>query len=750
MEQETVLHIEGTVEQVLYRNEQNGYTVLDLDANGTLITVVGELGDVEEGEQLSVDGTYVNHIRFGVQFQAQYVERKLPEDAINIQRYLSSGVIKGIGSALAKKIVTAFGSQTLEIMEKQPTRLMEIRGISPKKCETIAQEVQKIFALRSLMLFLQQYNIRSRYAMRAYQCYGSGAKEMILANPYLLCGMGIELPFEKAELLADDLKVPKNAEQRILAGTCYILEHNTHNGYTCLPLDRLQPKVCEYLQVSESEFLAAYQAAQKEGNLVSYQKETREFVYLPAYYEAEQYIADRIGVLRDFSAPEDQEIYLDLIKREETEQGIQYAELQRKAILSALSRGLLILTGGPGTGKTTTLNGMISLFEKQGYQVMLAAPTGRAAQRMSDLTGYEAKTIHRLLEVEFDMAGATKFRHNESNPLTCDVMIVDEMSMVDVLLFESLLRALRFSCKLIMVGDSDQLPSVGAGNVLKDLIDSGQVPVVALNQIFRQAQQSCIVTNAHKIITGNYPDLQQKQSDFFFFQRLKTEDATQLILDLVKTRLPNAYHYHPMDDIQVITPSRKGLLGVIELNRRLQEVLNPPSRGKQEYKSVLYTFREGDKVMQIRNNYDLEWHKDGEPGAGIFNGDIGKILTLQKKTGEAVVCFEGRTAVYSFDQLEQLELAYAITVHKSQGCEFEVVILPLLGGFEKLYYRNLLYTAVTRSKKLLILIGSQQKIYQMVDNNRRCHRYTCLKHMMTEGTLHETDTSVPEQLPLSD
>lgn len=285
--------------------------------------------------------------------------------------------------------------------------------------------------------------------------------------------------------------------------------------------------------------------------------------------------------MRDFSAPEDQEIYLDLIKREETEQGIQYAELQRKAILSALSRGLLILTGGPGTGKTTTLNGMISLFEKQGYQVMLAAPTGRAAQRISDLTGYEAKTIHRLLEVEFDMAGATKFRHNESNPLTCDVMIVDEMSMVDVLLFESLLRALRFSCKLIMVGDSDQLPSVGAGNVLKDLIDSGQVPVVALNQIFRQAQQSCIVTNAHKIITGNYPDLQQKQSDFFFFQRLKTEDATQLILDLVKTRLPNAYHYHPMDDIQVITPSRKGLLGVIELNRRLQEVLNPPSRGNR-------------------------------------------------------------------------------------------------------------------------------------------------------------------------
>ncbi len=749
--EQATLHIEGAVEHVLYRNENNGYTVLDLDAGGTLITVVGELGDVEEGEQLALDGVYVNHVRFGVQFQAQYVERKLPADAVNIQRYLSSGVIKGIGPSLAKKIVTAFGSRTLEIMEKEPTRLLEIRGISPKKCEAIAQEVQQIFALRRLMLFLAQYGIRSRYAMRIYQRYGSGAQELICANPYLLCGAGVELPFEKAEVLANAMQIPKTAVQRIVAGTRYILEHNAHNGYTCLPLDRLQPKVCEYLQVTEEDFTVAYEAAQKDDWLVAYQKGERTFVYLPEYYRAERYIADRICVLRDFTAPEDNDAYRSMIAKEEAEQGIQYADLQRQAILSALSRGLLILTGGPGTGKTTTLNGMISLYEKQGYQVMIAAPTGRAAQRISDLTGYEAKTIHRLLEVEFDMAGMTKFRHNETNPLSCDVIVIDEMSMVDVLLFESLLRALRLSCKVIMVGDSDQLPSVGAGNVLKDLIDSGQVPVVALTHIFRQAQQSCIVTNAHKIITGNYPDLQQKQADFFFFQRLQTEDATQLILDLVKTRLPNAYHYRPMEDIQVITPSRKGLLGVIELNRRLQAVLNPPETGKQECKSVLYTFREGDKVMQTRNNYDMEWHKDGEAGAGIFNGDIGTILTLQPKTGEAVVCFDGRSAVYTFDQMEQLELAYAITVHKSQGCEFEAVIIPLLGGFEKLYYRNLLYTAVTRSKKLLILIGSQKKIYQMVDNNRRCHRYTCLKHMMTEGASHAADTeTAAEQLPLSD
>lgn len=746
-----VLHIEGSVEHVLFRNEQNGYIVLDLNAGGNLITVVGELGNIEEGEQLALDGTYVNHARFGTQFQAQYAERKLPADAVNIQRYLASGVIKGIGASLAKKIVAAFGNRTLEIMEREPTRLLEIRGISPKKCDAIAQEVKQIFALRSIMLFLSQYGIRSSYAMRVYQRYGNGAKELICANPYLLCGAGIELPFEKAEAMAESLQLSKTSVQRIVAGTCHILRHNTNNGYTCLPLDRLQPKVCDYLHITEDDFVTAYEQAQEENDLIAYQKADRTFVYLPEYYQAERYIADRIRIQRDFMALEDDLNYSSMIEKMEKELGIQYESMQKQAILSALSKGLLILTGGPGTGKTTTLNGIISLYEKQGYQVMIAAPTGRAAQRISDLTGYEAKTIHRLLEVGFDMAGKPVFRHYENNPLSCDVIIIDEMSMVDVLLFANLLRALRLTCKIIMVGDSDQLPSVGAGNVLKDLIDSGRVPVVALTHIFRQAQQSCIVTNAHKIILGEYPDLQQKQADFFFFQRLRTEEATQLILDLVGTRLPNAYHYRPMEDIQVITPSRKGLMGVIELNRRLQALLNPPETGKAEYKSVLYTFREGDKVMQMKNNYDMEWHKDGEGGAGIFNGDIGKILTIQPRTGEAVVSFDGRCAVYQLEQLEQLELAYAITVHKSQGCEFEAVIIPLLGGFEKLYYRNLLYTAVTRSKKLLILIGSQKKIDQMVDNDRRCHRYTCLKHMMMEGTADASDTETDSgQLSLSD
>lgn len=726
------IHLEGVVETVLFRNAENGYIVLDLNANDSMITVVGELGDLEEGERLSLDGEFTSHPKFGEQFRAYYCERTLPADALNIQRYLSSGAIKGIGPSLARKIVEAFGDRTLEIMEKEPTRLMEIRGISPKKCESIAQEVQQIFALRSIMTFLSAYGIASKYAMRAYKKWGAGTIEMVSANPYLLCTSGVELDFHKVEALAKDMHLDPDSPQRIAAGIVFILQHNTQNGFTCLPLDRLQPKVCECLNVSESAFYDAYQEARNEQVIVEYCKREREFVYLADYYRAERYIADRITVIQDFSSPEDNENFQKMIDQQEVETGIHYETLQRQAIVSALSRGILILTGGPGTGKTTTLNAMIALNEKQGYRVMLAAPTGRAAQRISDLTGYEAKTIHRLLEVEFDMTGGTRFLHNAANPLQCDVMVVDEMSMVDVLLFESLLRALRLGCKLIMVGDSDQLPSVGAGNLLKDLIDSGAVPTIELKRIFRQAQQSSIVTNAHRIIQGTYPDLTQKNSDFFFFQRLKPEDVTKLLLDLVQVRLPKAYQYSPTEDIQVISPSRKGVLGVIELNRALQQRLNPPQKGRQEVKSILYTFREGDKIMQTKNNYDIVWHKGGNSGTGIFNGDIGRILMINRQTREVVTDFDGRRTVYLFDQLEQLELAYAITVHKSQGSEFEAVIIPLLGGFQKLYYRNLLYTAVTRAKKLLILIGSQKIIYQMVDNNRRTNRYTCLKQMLTQ------------------
>lgn len=733
------LHIEGTVENVLFRNEANGYIVLDLDAGGELITVVGELGEIESGEGLILEGSYVTHKKFGTQFRAVYCERKLPDTVVNIEKYLASGAIKGIGPALARRIVNEFGAATLDIMEHDPYRLREIKGISELKCGEIADEAKKLFSLRNVMTYLSQYEVKSQFAMKAYQKFGDGAMDILRDNPYLLCGDSIELDFRKADEIGHDLHIARTADKRVIAGLQYILKVNSAAGHSCMPLSVLCDKAQPALNIGERDFYSSYNTALEEDELFQYIKNEREYVYLPDYYRAEHFIADRIRVLKDFSSPIDFNIDA-MIDIEEEENGMKYEKLQRQAITSAVSRGLMIMTGGPGTGKTTTLNAIISIFEKQGSSVLLAAPTGRAAKRMSDLTGREAKTIHRLLEVEYDVGGKLRFKHNDNNPLACDVLVVDEMSMVDVLLFESLLRAVRLGCKLIMVGDSDQLPSVGAGNLLRDIIASNTITVIELKEIFRQARSSCIVTNAHRIVSGEYPDLTQKSSDFFFFKREDFDKAVQLVVDLAKTRLPKAYKYSPTDDIQILTPSRKGTLGTVELNKVLQNELNPPASDKQEYKSYLYTFRTGDKVMQTRNNYDIEWHRDDESGAGVFNGDIGKIVSINRTTMTAVIDFDGRIAVYPFDLLSQVELAYAITVHKSQGCEFEAVIMPVLGGFEKLYYRNLLYTAVTRAKKLLILIGSEEKINSMVDNNRKIRRYTCLRDMLA-GT--GTDDSDP-------
>ena len=724
-----VLHIEGAVETVLFRNESNGYAVLDLDAGGELITVVGSLGEVEEGEILILEGSYETHRKFGTQFHAEYCERKLPDTVVNIEKYLASGAIKGIGPALAKRIVNVFGAATLDIIENAPYRLSEVRGISQKKCDEIADEARKLFSLRLIMSFLSQYEIKSSYAMKVYRKFSTDAMELIKNDPYILCGDRIELEFEKADSIAHDLRIPKNDNKRVIAGMQYILRANAANGHSCLPLSVLLKLATPALDISEQDFYSSYNAALDDNNLFEYIKNDREYVYLPDYYYAEQFLADRIHVLRDFSSPEDFN-YDSMIDIEEEEHGISYETLQRQAITTALSRGLMVLTGGPGTGKTTTLNAIISIFEKMGNRVLLAAPTGRAAKRMSDLTGYEAKTIHRLLEVVYDMGDTPIFAHNENNPLDCDVLVIDEMSMVDSILFEKLLRAVRLGCKLIMVGDFHQLPSVGAGNLLEDIIHSQAVPVVELTEIFRQARKSCIITNAHKIVSGEYPDLSRTDSDFFFMRRDDYEKALDLIVDLTRRRLPNAYGYSPTEDIQIITPSRKGTVGTIELNKLLQAKLNPPEKDKREYRGFVYTYRVGDKVMQTRNNYDIVWSRGSEQGAGIFNGDIGKIISIDLAAQSAKVDFDGREASYPFDILPQLELAYAITVHKSQGCEFEAVIMPVMGGFEKLSYRNLLYTAVTRAKKLLILVGSEEKIHKMVDNDRRTRRYTCLREML--------------------
>ena len=724
-----LIHIEGTVETVLFCNEQNGYIVLDLDTGGDYVTVVGELGTIEEGEELRLTGKYVTHPKFGAQFRAEACERKLPATETAILKYLSSGVIKGIGPTLAKRMVEEFGDKTLEVIENTPEDLIKVKGMSAKKADEISQEFRRIFGIRALMIFLAGYGVSPSVAVSAWKRWGQFAVEQIKANPYILCSQGIELEFSKAEEMAAKLEIPKDSPGRIRAGICYILTHNAFNGHTCLPEDRLKETAVKLLDVGEEVFDDNLSAACDDDELCVYDKDGRSFVFLQDFFRAEQYISTRLSVMNDCFKDTGTD-YSKLIDIEEKTKIITYADKQREAISLALSKGFLILTGGPGTGKTTTLKAIISLYEQRGMKVMITAPTGRAAKRIADLTGYPAKTIHRLLEVMYDKSGQLKFKHNEQDPVSCDVMIIDEMSMVDTLLFESLLRALKLSCRLIMVGDSDQLPSVGAGNILKDMIDSGRLTVVALNEIFRQAQQSCIITNAHKIVNGEEPDLSRKDSDFFFMQRLDAEGAAVTVTELCSRRLPDAYGYSPLDDIQVLCPSRKGILGSVEMNKMLQRVLNPPKKELSEVKGILFTFRDGDKVMQTKNNYDIVWKKDGENGTGIFNGDIGILRNVDLRSRMAEIMFDERKAVIPFEALQELELAYAVTVHKSQGNEFPAVIMPIIGVPPRLAYRNLLYTGVTRAKKILVLVGSQSQIYAMAANDKKARRYSALKHFL--------------------
>ena len=729
MQDDKTENIEGTVDKVLFSNPSNGYVVIELDRGNEFTTVTGELGNIEEGECLVVTGRFVTHKKFGVQFSADICQRKMPETSAAILKYLSSGVIKGIGKTLAQRIVDEFGDKTFEILEKDPHKLECIKGLTTKKIDEISLDFKRIYGIRALMIFLGQYNIPPSFAMKAWKKWGQYAADIIKENPYCLCALGIELEFGRAEAIAIKMNIPNDNEERIKAGIYHVLTQNTFAGHTCLPYDILTG-MCVKLLVLDNELIKkCIENECDESNIDIYEKDNKKYVYLHDYFIAEQYITGRLGVLNSFMKDTKQD-YSRLIDVEESAKNIKYASQQRKAISLALSKGFIILTGGPGTGKTTTLKAIISLYEQKGLKVQIAAPTGKAAKRISDLTGYDAKTIHRLLEVNFDINGKPAFKHNDNEPLNCDVMIIDEMSMVDTLLFEALLRALKLACRLIMVGDSDQLPSVGAGNVLKDMIDSGMLSVVQLTEIFRQAQQSCIITNAHKIVNGERPDLTRTDNDFFFIQRLDMQNAADTVVELYAQRLPNAYSYSPIDDIQVLCPSRKGPLGVNELNKVLQFALNPPEKDKGEIMGVLYSYRDNDKVMQIKNNYDIIWKKDGESGTGIFNGDIGTVVKASKQNGTMIIDFDGRITQYSSEMLDQIELAYAITVHKSQGSEFNAVILPLLGGFDKLYYRNLLYTAVTRAKKMIVVVGSSKVVDMMVANNRRTFRYSCLKDMI--------------------
>ena len=729
---EPVISIEGTVSEVVYMSPETGFAVIEVETDEELLPVVGELYGVSEGEELRLTGSYSNHPKFGRQFKAMAYERRMPATAAAVRKFLSSGAVKGIGAVLASRIVDTFGDDTMTILEETPGRLTEVKGISPKKADAIIKELGQMFGMRSAMNFLSSYGLTPAEGVRAWKKWGPITVDVVKDNPSLLCDEEIGVEFKRADEIALSVGIEADSGKRLFGAASHVLRHNLKNGHTCLARQTVVQLVMRLTGVEEAAIEADIDQRIEEEELFSVQK-NREFLFLPSMYNAERYIAMRLSMMlqnRFFVSRNIDE----MIDRTEAEKGIHYESLQREAIREALQKSMLILTGGPGTGKTTTLNAIIDLLEDEGLSIAIAAPTGRAAKRVSEVTGRDAKTIHRLLEVDFGSSEVTTFVHNEQHPLKADAVVIDEMSMVDTTLFESLLRGCRMGCKLILVGDSDQLPSVGPGNVLRDLIDSGCIPTVELKQVFRQAAESRIVTNAHRIVAGEYPDLKTKDNDFFFLRRQSAAAVLSTVTELVAKRLPASYGYSPLEDIQVLTPQRKGDLGVGALNESLQAALNPPQKGKREYKSTFATFREGDKVLQTRNNYDIEWEKPGtgEKGMGIYNGDIGIIQRIDLVGGTMEIDFDGRRCEYTLEMAPELDLAYAVTVHKSQGSEYSAVVLPIFGGYDKLYFRNLLYTAVTRARKLLIIVGSESRVYQMVDNNRKMLRYTGLKWFLRQ------------------
>lgn len=728
--QEELERLVGSVQRVTFHNAQNGFTVLELRTPGETVTVVGVMPQVTPGEELEVIGRYDFHDTYGPQFKAELCERSMPSTAAAILRYLTSGGVKGIGPATARRLVDKFGADTLRILEKEPERLQEIKGISAEKARRLSEEYGRQFGVREVMLFFSRFGLTPDQSLAAFKRYGAAAVDKIKSDPYLLCGEGIRISFEAADSIARSMGFTPDDPCRVEAGAEYVLRHNLGNGHTCIPREKLLPVAAGLLGCDTAAVDEACDRLVLSRRLVEKNIGGRPSLFLPQWYEAEQYCAQRLAMMLRFP-PERETAAEEDIDRLEAEWGITYAARQREAIRAAVEKGLLILTGGPGTGKTTTLKAIIRLLEDRQLEISLAAPTGRAAKRMTELTGREAKTIHRLLEVSWGEDERQSFLRNEKNPLDCDALIVDELSMVDVGVFESLLRALRLGCRLILVGDSDQLPSVGAGNVLHDLLEAEVLPTVRLTEVFRQAMESLIVTNAHAIVQGRYPQLDKKDNDFFLLTQLNPYRAAATVADLCARRLPEAYGYAPLTDIQVLCPSRKMEMGTISLNNILQERLNPPDPSRLEMTRKSFTLRQGDRVMQIKNNYDIVWTREnGEGGSGVFNGDVGTLDSLDPLTGTLTVRFDDRLALYTGEDIEQLELAYAMTIHKSQGSEFPCVILPLLDVPPKLQYRNLLYTAVTRARKLLIVVGSRRVVEAMVDNDRRTKRYTALRPML--------------------
>lgn len=725
--------LEGTIEKITYKNSQNGYTVCTLKSGREHITVVGIMPFVSIGDSVKVEGNYTFHSTYGDQFTVKSYETVAPKTVASILRYLSSGIIKGVGPATAERIVEKFGADSLDVIQNTPEDLATIKGISIEKALNISEEYKKQFGIRDLMLLLNPYQISMEKCISIFKLYGVKAVEKIKENPYLLCYDDIDLPFERVETIAFDMGIGADNEMRLAAGIEYILKRNLMNGHTCLPRKKLIPVAASLLECDEMRIEHICDKMIENFLLRTKTVADNDFLMLPEYYNAEEYIAARLSAAKKYIKASDS-IDEAEIACVEAKVGIKFEELQKESIYKALNNAVFILTGGPGTGKTTTLNAIIQVYEQRNAVIQLAAPTGRAAKRMTELTGKEAMTIHRLLEVEWTNDRVKSFSRNEKNPIDCDVIIIDEASMLDSILFESLLHALKISTRIILVGDTDQLPSVSAGNVLNDILSSGVYPSVALNKVFRQAKASTIITNAHAIINGQPSDLSNKTSDFFMMHRDHSADVCSTVLELCDSRLPDAYKFNPLTDIQVLCPSRKADSGTVNLNNLLQSTLNPRKDNQPQLVYMGVYYRTGDKVMQIKNNYDLQWTRDnGESGYGVFNGDVGYITSIDVKAGLLYVKFDDKLVTYFAENIGELELAYAITVHKSQGSEFECVIIPLIDTPSQLLYRNLLYTAVTRAKKMLIIIGSENLYNKMAQNDKKTLRYTLLKDFLIEN-----------------
>ncbi|MBQ9468836.1 MAG: ATP-dependent RecD-like DNA helicase [Clostridia bacterium] len=720
--------IRGVIEEVIYHNENNGYTVLSVapENGGEPVTAVGELPFAAEGETIVVSGRWELHQTYGRQLHFDSYEKQLPVGAEGMLRYLSSGAVKGVGPMTAKKIVETFGDETFEVMEKNPEFLARINGISPKKAAEIGRNFASQFGMRKALMFLAEY-FGSTLAARIYKKWGAASEEIIRRNPYVLCDEIEGIGFERADRVAEDLGVETNDPHRIDAGIEYTLNyHAINSGHCFLPEDKLSETVTAMLGISEKETADSILRLQSAGRLRRAESGGKAYIYLARYYDAERYVAEKLILLHDNASQIPASMISGEIALIERESGLRYAAMQKRAITAALTNGVMILTGGPGTGKTTVIKALIRIFTQTGYRIALAAPTGRAAKRMSEATGEEAKTLHRLLEAEFG-GKESRFNRCESQPLDEDVFIIDEMSMVDILLMDAFLHAVKRGARLVLIGDADQLPSVGAGNVLYDLIASETLTTVCLKEIFRQAKESRIVTNAHAINAGEYPVLNDRDNDFFFVRRDADEEIADTVKTLWTTRLPRTYGKEIVSQIQVITPSRKGCAGTEALNVMLQEALNPPSKDKVQMKDRGRIFRTGDKIMQIKNDYEIPWKKGRHESQGVFNGDVGTIARISYGEQKIEVDYEGRIATYDFAQVEELDHAYAITVHKSQGSEYPVVILPLYTYAPPLLTRELLYTAVTRARKMVIIVGSEIAVKRMVDQSRRPKRFTGLR-----------------------